>query len=158
LTCLVVDFVLRGADVGGGFADGDAALAHDFHFGGGGVVFAGDQSAGVAHAFAWGGGGTGDEADGGFFDVFFDEACAFDFGGAADFADHDEGVGVFVLVEEFKHVDEVEAFDGVAADADAGGLGPAELRGLEDGFVGERAGAGDDADGFLAGLFGRVDV
>ncbi len=67
--------------------------------------------------------------------------------GAADLADHEDGVGVGVGVEHADALDVVDAADGVAADADAGALGDAALAGLPDGLVGERAGAADDADG-----------
>ena len=100
----------------------------------------------MSHAFAGGGGDAGDEADDRFAHVF-----ARPFGGgffvvAADFADHDDGAGVRVLFEFFQYVTVFEAVDGVAADADAGGLAQAHVGDLLDGFVGEGAGAGDDAD------------
>ena len=43
-------------------------------------------------------------------------------GGAADLADHDDGLGLGVGQEHLQHVDEVGAVDRVAADADAGRL------------------------------------
>ena len=50
-----------------------------------------------------------------------------------------------VVLEEAQDVVEVGAGDGVAADADAGGLAVALVGGLLDGFVGQGAGAGDYA-------------
>ncbi len=75
-------------------------------------------------------------------------------GRAADLADHDDRLGGGVRQEHFQHVDEFRALDRVAADADSGGLPKAGLGGLEDGFVGEGAGSGDDTDG--AGLEDRA--
>ncbi len=57
-------------------------------------------------------------------------------------------VSVVGLVH-LQEVDEGGADDGVAAEADAGGLAEAEVRELPDGFVGERAAAAHDADGTL---------
>jgi hypothetical protein len=59
-------------------------------------------------------------------------------------------VGVGVFLEHADAVDVVDAPDGVAADADAGGLGESALAQLPDRLVSQRAGARDDAD--LAGL------
>ena len=58
----------------------------------------------------------------GFLHVLLDEVGGFFFGAAADLADHDDGFGLGVVVEHAQHVDVVGAVDGVAADADAGGL------------------------------------
>ncbi len=52
--------------------------------------------------------------------------------------------------KHLKHVDEFGALDRIAADTDAGGLAEAFGGGLKHRFIGERAGARDDAD--LAGL------
>ena len=49
-------------------------------------------------------------------------------GGAADLADHQDAVGVGVGLEELEHVDEVDAVDRIAADADAGRLADARAR------------------------------
>src|SRR5690606_5972939 len=57
--------------------------------------------------------------------------------------------GLRITFEEFEHVDEVHAAHGIAADADAGALPEAGVRGLEHGFVGERAGTRHDADAAL---------
>ena len=54
--------------------------------------------------------------------------------------------GLRVVLEQLEAIDEVGAVDRVAADADAGGLAEARGRGLRHRLVGERAGAGDDAD------------
>src|SRR5881392_1476746 len=81
----------------------------------------------------------------GFFTLALIHSAAL-LGVAADFADHNDGVGVRIIVEKLDGVQERGADDGITADADAGGLADAELRQLMDGFVGERAAAADDAD------------
>jgi hypothetical protein len=79
--------------------DGEAALFHDGQLGVGRVGAAGDQRAGVAHALAGRGGHAGDEADDGLLHVGLAPAGGFGFVGAADFADHDHGIGVRIVVE-----------------------------------------------------------
>src|SRR5881392_1090293 len=81
----------------------------------------------------------------GFFTLALIHSAAL-LGVAADFADHNDGVGVRIIVEKLDGVEKRRADDGIAPDADAGGLADAELRQLMDGFVGERATAADDAD------------
>src|SRR5262249_35622483 len=71
-------------------------------------------------------------------------------GRAANFPDHDDGVGGRVGKEHFKHRDELGSLDRIAADADRGRLAQSSVGGLLHRLVGERACAGDDAD--LAGL------
>ena len=66
-------------------------------------------------------------------------ACGFFFIAATDFTHHEDAVCVGVILEHLEEFNEVEAFDGVAADADACGLADAALGGLPDGFVGECA-------------------
>src|SRR5213078_2575020 len=56
---------------------------------------------------------------------------------AADFADHDHGIGLGIIVEKLQHVDVLEAVDRVAADAHCGGLAHPELGQLRDRLVGE---------------------
>ena len=46
------------------------------------------------------------------------------------------------LLNRSRQLDEVQALDRVAADADAGGLADAAGAALPDGFVGERAASG----------------
>ena len=104
----------------------------------------------------------------GFLTCGLDELGGRLFGGAADFADHDDGLGLGVVVEQAERVDVRGADDGIAADADGGGLADAARGELVDGLVGEGAGAGDDADrAFLVdaaghdadlGLAGRDDA
>src|SRR3569623_2599787 len=110
---------------------------------------AGEVGAGVAHALTGRRGDAGDVGDHGLAHAGLDViGCVF-LGRAADFTDHDDALGLAVLLEHYEAVDEVGALDRIAADADAGALAEAGLRGLVHGFVGERAGARHDADAAL---------
>ena len=100
----------------------------------------------MAHATTGRSGGTGDETRDGLLAVRLDPAGGFDFGVTTDFADHDDGLGLRVVVEELDDVEVRGAVDGVAADADAGRLALAAAGELPDGFIGQGAGAGDHAD------------
>ena len=100
----------------------------------------------MPHAFAGRGGDAGDVGDDGFVHVSLDVFGRFFFGRAADFADHDDALGLRVGLEGGEDVHEAGAVNRVAADTDAGGLAEADAGGLVHGFVGECAGAGDDAD------------
>ncbi len=99
----------------------------------------------MAHAAAGGRGLSGDETDHRLLHVFLYIRGGQLFGVAADFADHDDGVGVGVVVEELDGVGVGGADDGVASDADTGRLADVEIRQLADGFVGKCAGARDHA-------------
>src|SRR5262249_5448631 len=122
-------------------------------FFGGGAAAAGDDGAGVAHALAGGGGAAGDEADDGLLHVRLNPCGGGFFIAAADLADHHDGLGLRVIIEEFEKIDVAGADDGIAADADAGALAVVALGKLRHDFISERAAARDHAD--LAGL---VDV
>src|SRR5258708_19790812 len=75
----------------------------------------------------WGGGGlSGDEADGGSLDIRLDEFRGALFGVATDFADQDDGMRIRIVIEQLNRIEEGRADDGIAADADAGGLSNAE--------------------------------
>ncbi len=82
----------------------------------------------------------------GFFTFLLDELGGDFFGVASDFADHHDGMGVGICVEQLDGIEESGTDDRVAANADAGGLPDAEARELVDGFIGERAAAADEAD------------
>lgn len=132
----------------------DTGLLQGFDLALAGAFAAGDDGAGVAHAFTGGGGDAGDIADDGFGDVGLDVFGGFLFGTAANFADHDDAFGGFIVFKAGQDVDKIHAFDGVAANADAGGLAESGAGGLVDRFVGEGAGAGDNTDG--AGLVDKA--
>ena len=82
----------------------------------------------------------------GFLAVRFDPSRGFDFGVTADFADHDDAVGLGIVVEHLDHIEVRRAVDRIAANADAGGLADVLRRELKHRFVGQRAGARDHAD------------
>src|SRR5712692_3360595 len=134
------------AEVRGSFDGSDSGGGHRGVFVLGGALAAADDGAGVAHAASRRSGLAGDEADDGLLHVDLDPLRGALFGVAADFADQNDGVRVRIIVEKLDGIEERCADDGIAADADAGGLADGELRQLMDGFVGERAAAADDAD------------
>src|SRR6266478_9721293 len=135
-----------GAEIGRGF---DAANPGGGH--GGVLVFrralsAADDRTGMTHAASRRGGLTSDEADNRLLDIRLDELRGALFGVATDFADQDDGMRIRIVIEQLNRIEEGCANDGIAADADAGGLSNAEARQLIYGFVGQRATPADDAD------------
>src|SRR6201994_1940149 len=116
----------------------------------------------MAHAAAGRGSDAGDESDHRFLAAalgfVLDELGGVFLGRTADLADHDDRGGLVVGQELLQHVDELGALDRVAADADRGGLAEAFRRGLEHGFIGQRAGARDDADRARLEDVGRHDA
>ena len=82
----------------------------------------------------------------GFLTLRLDELGRGLFGIAADLADHDDGIGLGIGLEERERVHEVGADDGIAADADGRALPHAQLRDLVYRLVGQGSGARDDAD------------
>src|SRR5690606_12563015 len=124
----------------------DTALLEDGDLRGRGVLGAADDGTGVAHAAAGGGRGTGDETCDRLLAVQLDPTGGLDLGVAADFADHDDAMGVGVVIEHLDHVEMRRAVHGITPDADARRLADAAGRELEDRLVGEGAGARDDAD------------
>ena len=63
----------------------------------------------------------------GFLQCSFAQRGGLLLGAAADLADHDDGLGLRVVVEHLEHVEVRGAVDRIAADADAGALAEAEL-------------------------------
>src|SRR5216684_3305644 len=135
-----------GTKIRGRFYGADASGGHRGVFVFGGALAAADDRAGVAHAAAWRRGLAGDEANDGLLYAGLDPLRGALFGVAADFADQNNGVRVRVVVEKLDGVEEGRADNGVAADADAGGLADAQFGELMHGFVCERAAAADYAD------------
>src|SRR5207247_5555290 len=76
------------------------------------------------------GGLARNEADHGLGHPLLYELRGLLFVGAADLADHDHGIGRRVGLEGRQAVDEVRPAQGIAADADAGGLAEAVARKL----------------------------
>ncbi len=107
----------------------------------------------MAHALAGRCGGAGDEPGHRLVHVLGDPLRGLFLGGPADLADHDHAFGRVIVVEHREAIDEVGAVHRISTDADGGGLTEPGERQLMNRFVGEGAGAADDAD--LAGL---VDI
>src|ERR1039458_648563 len=103
----------------------------------------------MAHAPPRRRGTTRDETDGRLLaaapGLVLEELRGILLGRAADFADHDDRLGLRIGQEQFQHRDEFGALDRAAADADRGGLPQVLAAGLEHRLVGERAGARDDS-------------
>ncbi len=129
---------------------GKATFLHDGELGIGRVGPAGDQCPGMAHALARRRGDARDEADHRLFHVGFAPARGFGFVRAADLADHDDRIGIGVVVERPHDVDVLETVDRVATDAHRAALAQPEFGDLRHRLVSERARARDDADATLA--------
>ena len=69
-----------------------------------------------------GGGHARNECGHRFVDVLLDVGGGFFFGCASDFADHDDGFGLGILVEELDAVQMVGSVDWIAPDSDASRL------------------------------------
>jgi hypothetical protein len=127
-------------------ATSTAAFTEDGDLGGGGVLGATHDGAGMTHAAACGSGGSGDETSDGLLAVGLDPAGGLDFGCAADFADHDDALGVGSSLNSLMTSRWLVPLTGsppMPTQVDW----PRSLAGeLEDSLVGEGAGAGNDAD------------
>src|SRR5258708_40197825 len=100
----------------------------------------------MAHATAFWRGQSGYIANHRLSHVFLDPLRRFRFLGPADFADHDDGLRVRILLEQHQVIEEGTAVDRVAANANAGGDADAERLHLRAGLVAQCAGARDDAN------------
>src|ERR1700722_17614197 len=136
----------RFADGGRRGAHGDAGVFHRGDFVLGLATASGNDRACVTHAAAGRSGLACDESYDRLFHVGLDVRGGGLLRAASDFAYHDDGVRVGILVKEANRVGEGGADDRVASDAYAGGLADAELGELTDRFIRQRAGPGDDAD------------
>src|SRR3972149_408114 len=136
-----------GAHVRGALHGGDAGGLQGLHLLGGRPLPTRDDGPGMAHAATRGRRLAADEAHHGFPHMRLHEGGGLFLRGAADLADHHDGGGARVVLEEAQDVDEARAVDGVAPDADARGLAEVALGQLVHHLVGERAAARDDAHG-----------
>src|SRR6266851_2723940 len=136
-----------GAERGGGLGDDHPGAAQCFHLVGRTAFAAGDDRAGMAHAPARRRGAAGDKADDRFLRAGrLQKPGAIFFCGAADFADHDDRLGLVVGEKHFEDLDEIRSVDRIPADADAARLPETYRRRLGDGLIGQGAGTRDDAD------------
>jgi hypothetical protein len=94
----------------------------------------------------------------GFFMLALHQLGGFGFIGTADFADHDHGIGVGVVVEGLHHVDVLETVDRVATNAHGGGLAQADFGQHGHGFVRQRARTRHHTDAALAVNVARHDA
>src|SRR5262249_30132191 len=139
----------RGCDCdSGGFECGN--------FGSRGASAATDNRASVAHAASGRRGRASNETGDRFFAVFLDPFSGFFFSRAADFANHDDALGLGVGAEHFDHLEMGGAIYWIAANPDAGGLADPAASKLPDSFVSQRAAAGHDSDfSFFVNVAGR---
>ena len=143
----------RRAELRWAWGDGNSSRFHRRDLALGVALAARDDRAGMAHAAARRRRAAGDEADDRLLApalrLVGEELRGVFLGAAADLADHDDRLGLVVGEEHLEHVDELGALDRIAADADRGRLAEALVGGLEHRFIGQRAGAADDADAAL---------
>lgn len=118
-----------------------------------GPLAAGNDRASMAHAAAGRGRAAGNKPDDRLGHFLPDEGGRRFFVRAANFANHDDGIGVRVGLEQAQDIHEAQANDGVATDADTGGLSQSKLGELVNGLVGQRPTARDNAN-----PAGAVDV
>src|SRR5262249_48166507 len=128
----------------------DARRAHGFDLVGGGAFAAGDDRARMAHTPSRRSGHAGDETNHRLLapalGFQFQEIGRRFFRRAADLADHDHRLRLGIAEEQLEDIDDLGAFDRIAADPDASRLPEARHRRLVHGFVGERARSRNDAD------------
>src|SRR5690348_10724113 len=123
------------------------------------AMSAGNNGAGVAHAPSRRRGLPGDKRHHWLAHMRLDELGCRLLSIAADLANHDNGFRLRVALEKFQRIHEIRADDGVAANADGGGLPNAAPRELVHGFIGQRPRTRDDADvAFLVNEIGRAHV
>src|SRR5690606_24810296 len=128
----------------------NTASFHHFQLGVGRVGTTGDQGTGVTHAFSGRRCHTSDKANNGLGHIVFSPQSRVDFVWTADLANHDNGIGIRIVVEHLEHVDVLQTVDWVATDTDSRGLTQAQFGYLSNGFVCQRAGAADHTDAALA--------
>ena len=110
----------------------------------------GDHSAGMAHALARRRGHTRNVGHHRLGDVLANEFGTRLLVAAADLTHHDDAFGLRIGLKQGQNVHEIHATHRVATDPHTRALTKPKARGLEHGFVGQRARARHNAD--LAGL------
>ena len=145
------ELIVQGlAEAGRRALDDDTGSLEGGNLGVGTTLTTGDDGTGVTHATAWGSRDTSDEADDGLATTngvgLLEELGGVLLGGATNLADHDDTIGLLVLGEDLKAVDEVGTAEGVTTDTDDERLTQAGLGSLVHSLVGEGTGTGDDTD------------
>src|SRR5271156_1233116 len=137
----------RRADRRGRFRDHDSGALQRLHLVAGAALAAGDDRAGMTHPPAGRCGAAGDKPDDRLLRPSrLQEFGAVFLGTAADFADHDDRLGLVIGEKHLEHLDEVRAVDRITTDADAARLPQTDRCGLSYRLIGQGAGARDDAD------------
>src|SRR6185437_9214274 len=143
-------FNQRFTDAGRRWRYPDSRRFHSRNFGLGVAFAAGNDGAGMAHAAARRRRAPGDKADhrllAAALGLVDEELRRILLRRTADLADHHDRSGFRVGEEHLQHCDEFGAFDRISANADGGCLAQAFTTGLEDRFVGQRAGARNNSD------------
>src|SRR5262249_22997243 len=104
------------------------------------------NGAGMAHPAAGRGCRTGDETGNRLFAMDPDPFSRFLFCRTADFADHDDPVGIRIAREHFDHVQVGSSIYGIASDPHTSRLANSATGELPNRFISQRAAARDDAD------------
>src|SRR5438445_1807778 len=134
------------ADIGRTPHAANSRRGHDFVFFFRRARAAADDGAGMTHAASGRRSLSGDEANHRLAHASPNEFRGLLLGIAADLADHDDGMRIGIIVEEAHGIQKRCADDGIAANANAGGLSYAQVHELADGFVGQRAAAADHSN------------
>src|SRR5262249_59978193 len=99
----------------------------------------------MSHSTARRSGLARDESDYRLLHAPFHKLSGGLFGGAADLADHNDGIRPRIGFEEFEQFDEDRTYNRISSDADACRLAYAELGQLIDRFICESSAARDDS-------------
>src|SRR5436190_21372254 len=112
-------FCHRLSDIGRTLHNMNAALIHDLHLGGGGVISSADNGASVSHTPTRGRSLTCNKSNNRFFvSILFDPAGGFSLHPTADLTNHQDAVSVLIVHEQFHSVSRTCTDDRVAPDAE----------------------------------------
>ena len=119
---------------------------HHIHLGIRRIRLPGNNGAGMAHAASRGRRYARDKSDHRLAHVFLRPVRCIDFLRTADLANHDDGIGIRVLLESTQHGHKIGTVDRVTANTDRGRLSHSQRRHLLHGLVVQGPGAGYHAD------------
>mmetsp|Transcript_22445 Transcript_22445/g.39819 ORF Transcript_22445/g.39819 Transcript_22445/m.39819 type:complete len:372 (+) Transcript_22445:906-2021(+) len=153
-TALSKDFLHGSTHGSRGVGDSDTSGLEGGDLVSGLTLATGDNGTGVTHATTGGSSETSNKGNNGLLGSgSLDELSSLLLSGTTDLTDHNDTLGLGVLNEALKAVNEVGAVEGITTNTDDGGLAKTMLGGLEDGLVGEGTGTRNDTD-----TSGSVDV
>ena len=112
----------------------------------------------MAHAFAGRRSNTRNKTNDRFFHIGFAPLSGVCFVWSADFANHDDGVGIRIVIERLHHIDVFQAIDGVTTNTDSTGLAQTYFGQHGHRFIGQRARARNHADASFAMDVSRHDA